>query len=109
MSGNVSATISSVPSVHPSAVTSTSFGAGRSCIITSHVRCKSVARSRVVIITDTVISLVGRDPVYPPRAGRKAADGLARSWSGQKLFDGGRVLGRLNPTVAIGSQQFTRC
>src|SRR5205823_6279123 len=33
----------------------------------------------------------------------------ARSWSGQKLFDGERVLGRLNPPVAIRPHQFTRC
>jgi hypothetical protein len=57
-----------------------------------------------VIITDTVISFGKRDR----SARRKPADGQARSWSGQKLFDGERVLGRLNPAVAIRPQQFTR-
>src|SRR4029453_8991349 len=56
-------------------------------------------RRLVVIMTERVIKTA---------CGKSTASG-ARSWSGQKLFDGERVLGRLNPPVAIRLQQFRRC
>ena len=49
-------TTSTVSSVQPSAVMSTSRGVGFNCRRTRHVRHKSAARFFVVIITETVMN-----------------------------------------------------
>src|SRR5262249_31004016 len=81
-----------------SIVISTSSDDGFNCCKTRQVRRKLPMRPLVVIMTERVIKT----------ACRKKHRFRARSWLGQRLFHGERVLGRLNPPVAIRPQQFTR-
>jgi hypothetical protein len=78
---------------------STSDGGGFNCCKTRQARREPMTRPFVVI---------HHGHSHKTACGKSTAS-AARSWSGQRLFDSERVLGRLNPPVAIRPHQSTRC